>query len=85
MHANYSEKFKDDQFSDEYLAHRMTQLFELSQFIQETSSAADMTLLMGDLNTEEFENGYKLLVQHASLSDAFIEKSVSQASKLVIG
>jgi hypothetical protein len=71
LHANYSRKFKESQFSDEYLAHRMTQLFELGQFIQKTSHAADLVLLMGDLNTEESEDGFKMLVQHAGLVDAF--------------
>jgi len=59
----------------------MTQLFELSQFIHNTSSGADMTLLMGDLNTDEFESGYKLLLHHARLSDAFTEKTKTAGNK----
>ena len=77
MHANYSENFTGNKFNDEYLGHRMTQLFELAQFIQKTSHMADATLLMGDLNTEEFEDGFKMLLNHSELSDAFKETTVS--------
>ena len=56
----------------------MTQLFELSQFIQKTSHTADLSLLMGDLNTEDCEYGYKLLIQHANLKDAFKEKNINK-------
>lgn len=73
LHANYSENFTGNKFNDEYLGHRMTQLFELAQFIQKTSHMADATLLMGDLNTEEFEDGFKMLLNHSELSDAFKE------------
>ncbi len=57
----------------------MTQLFELSQFIQNTSHSADLVLLMGDLNTEESEDGFKLLVHNAGLIDAFREKNVKHS------
>lgn len=63
-----------NEFADEYLAHRTSQLFELSQFIAQTSCSADMTLLLGDLNTCDFEKGYKLLRHHTNLLDAFKEK-----------
>lgn len=56
----------------------MTQLFELAQFIQKTSYMADATLLMGDLNTEEFEDGFKMLLNHSELLDAFKETTVGK-------
>lgn len=65
-----------NQHSDEYLAHRITQLLELGQFISKTGVQADVCLLLGDLNTLETEFGYKLLRNHAQLLDAFIEKNV---------
>lgn len=81
LHANYSRNFKESPFSDEYLGHRMTQLFELSQFIHKTSHTADFAVLMGDLNTEDFEDGFKLLMQHANLQDAFKSKTKTSLSE----
>lgn len=77
LHANYSQGFKSNQYNDEYLAHRMTQLYEMSQFIQITSHMSDISMLLGDLNTEEFEGGYKMLLKHADLKDAFKQSGQS--------
>ena len=75
MHANYSAA----PHSDEYLAHRISQAFELSQFVESTSSSCDITLLMGDLNLEPHELGFKILRDKPGLFDAFIEAEVSAA------
>jgi hypothetical protein len=76
LHANYSVKYEDNEFSDIYLAHRVSQLYELGQFIRQTSDSADMSILLGDLNTCDYENGYKLLRCHSHLLDAFKERQV---------
>lgn len=78
LHANYSVNFLLNQHSDEYLAHRIIQLFELSQFISKTGVQADVCLLLGDLNTLETEFGYKMLRNHAQLLDAYTEKNVKK-------
>jgi len=39
-----------------------------------TNRGADFTLVMGDLNTREFEKGYKLLRAHSHLLDAYKER-----------
>ena len=51
LHANYSEKYEVNQFSDIYLAHRVSQLYELAQFVRQTSDSSDISILLGDLNT----------------------------------
>jgi hypothetical protein len=43
-----------------------------------------MTLLLGDLNTCDYELGYRLLRQHTELLDAFREKEVSGVSVCLI-
>ena len=77
LHANYSLDYDKSEYTDSYLAHRVTQLYELGQFIEMTSHAADVTLLLGDLNTYSTEMGYKLLCTHAQLRDPFHDKRVS--------
>jgi sphingomyelin phosphodiesterase 2 len=74
LHANYSKKFHLNEFNDEYLAHRYSQLFELGQYINMTSNSADLIIVAGDLNTREFEHGYKLLRSQSNLLDAFRER-----------
>ena len=39
-----------------------------------TCKGADLVLLLGDLNTREFEKGYKLLRCHSLLLDAYRER-----------
>jgi hypothetical protein len=39
-----------------------------------TNRGADFTLVMGDLNTRDFEKGYKLLRSHSNLLDAYRER-----------
>ena len=78
LHANYSvESLIHNQsryLSDEYLPHRLAQLYELGQFITQTCESAHMSLLLGDLNTCDYETGYKMLRHHSSMLDAFREK-----------
>ena len=77
MHANYSEEYEKDEFSDVYLAHRLTQLFELMQFVKHTSRTASITMLLGDLNTYDYEVGFKMLQSHTNLTDAYLEANVT--------
>ena len=58
------------------MAHRISQAFELSQFISITSEAADFVLLMGDLNLMPFELGFKILRDNAFLLDSCTEVQV---------
>ena len=76
LHANYSDNYDVNEFSDIYLAHRVSQLYELGQFIKQTSDSGDMSILLGDLNTCDNENGYKLLRVHSDLLDAYRERLV---------
>ena len=55
----------------------MTQLFELSQFVSFTSENSHISLILGDLNTQEYESGFKVLLCNSNLLDAFREKQVT--------
>jgi len=85
LHANYSKKFHLNELNDEYLAHRYAQLYELGQYINMTSKGVDFTLVMGDLNTREFEKGYKLLRAHSNLLDAYKERPSTLDEPLELG
>ncbi|XP_794902.3 putative neutral sphingomyelinase [Strongylocentrotus purpuratus] len=56
---------------DEFLTHRLTQLYELSEFVRLTSGAADLVLVTGDFNSEPFSLATKLAVSNARLLDAW--------------
>ncbi|WKX87934.1 hypothetical protein Q1695_007945 [Nippostrongylus brasiliensis] len=55
LHAEY------DRENDLYLPHRTSQSFELSQFIRHTSRGADVVVLVGDLNMEPEDLGFRLV------------------------
>lgn len=69
LHANYSPLPNNDS----YIAHRISQAYEISQFVAHTSSSADLVLLMGDLNLEPHELGFKIIKENLALFDAFKE------------
>lgn len=67
LHAEY------DRNCDEYQAHRVLQAFDTAQFIQLTSTSADLAVLAGDLNTEPGDLAYRIIVGVTGLTDAFTE------------
>jgi sphingomyelin phosphodiesterase 2 len=75
--ANYSDEYPSRLRKDNYHAHRIAQLFELGQFIANTSQVCDITFMIGDLNTIEKELGFKILRQQAGLLDSFHERPVN--------
>ena len=68
IHAEYCRE------DDEYLAHRVSQSFNMSQFIRLTSSQADVVFLCGDMNLEPVDLGYKMIRTNAGLRDAWVDK-----------
>nr|XP_054774293.1 putative neutral sphingomyelinase isoform X1 [Lytechinus pictus] len=56
---------------DDFLTHRLTQLYELSEFVRLTSGGADLVLVMGDFNSEPFSLATKLAITNAGLLDAW--------------
>ncbi|VDM47177.1 unnamed protein product [Toxocara canis] len=66
LHAEYNRE------NDLYLPHRLSQAFELSQFVKHTSHAADAVILTGDLNLEPDDLGYRVIVENANLIDAWL-------------
>ncbi|XP_060069542.1 putative neutral sphingomyelinase [Ylistrum balloti] len=69
LHAEYSEA------DDEYLAHRVSQAFEMSQLIKLTATKhlCDFVVTAGDFNLQPTDLGYKLLRENAKLRDAWLE------------
>ncbi|XP_066264982.1 putative neutral sphingomyelinase [Branchiostoma lanceolatum] len=65
-HAEY------DHDNDEYKAHRVSQAFELSQFIRYTGHSSDMNILAGDLNNQPFELGLKIIQSNTGMEDSWL-------------
>ncbi|XP_069678319.1 putative neutral sphingomyelinase isoform X2 [Periplaneta americana] len=75
LHAEYN------RWNDEYMAHRVLQAFDMSQFIRLTSTA-DVVILGGDLNTEPGDLSYKIICHNAQLQDSYsLAKEVSPDCK----
>ena len=68
IHAEYNRT------DDEYLPHRISQAFEMSQFIRLTSTECDVVVAAGDFNLESSDVGYKLLLTNTPLYDAWENK-----------
>ncbi|XP_074660345.1 putative neutral sphingomyelinase [Tubulanus polymorphus] len=68
LHAEYSTS------NDEYLAHRVVQAFDMSQFVKTTSETCDVVIAGGDFNSRPTDCGYSLLVTNASLKDAWLNQ-----------
>ena len=68
LHGSYS---KDD---DEFRTHRVTQAFQLSQFINMTRGNCDVIILGGDLNVEPTDLEYRIITTNSGLSDAWVSQ-----------
>ena len=68
IHAEYCRE------DDEYLAHRVSQAFNMSQFIRFTLGHADAIFLCGDMNLEPVDVGYKIICANTGLKDSWIHK-----------
>ncbi|PNF39814.1 putative neutral sphingomyelinase [Cryptotermes secundus] len=67
LHAEYNRR------NDEYMAHRVLQAFDMSQFISITSTNADIVILGGDLNTEPGDLAYRIICHNAQVQDSFLQ------------
>lgn len=72
MHANYHHVVP----KDIYLGHRVSQAYELIQFIESTSTAdtTDLTILLGDLNLTTEDLGFQLIRNVLQLNDSFLQR-----------
>jgi sphingomyelin phosphodiesterase 2 len=68
LHAEYNRE------NDLYLPHRISQAFELAQFIRHTSRGADLVLLSGDFNIEPEDLGYHVIRNLGNLYDAWVNR-----------
>ncbi|OWA51378.1 putative neutral sphingomyelinase [Hypsibius exemplaris] len=69
IHAEYN------RVSDEYLPHRISQAYELSQFIRMTNSDTDdVNIVAGDFNFEPDDLGYAIVRRFADLKDAWMTR-----------
>lgn len=65
LHAEYNRE------NDLFLPHRISQCFEMSQFIRHTSQGSDFVILVGDFNLEPNDLGCHLIRNMSQLSDAW--------------
>uniref|UniRef100_A0AC34FQI9 Sphingomyelin phosphodiesterase n=1 Tax=Panagrolaimus sp. ES5 TaxID=591445 RepID=A0AC34FQI9_9BILA len=70
LHAEYNRD------NDLYLPHRLSQAFELAQFVRHTSRDADLLILTGDFNIEPDDLGYHLIRNLANVHDAWLNREV---------
>ncbi|TKR65147.1 hypothetical protein L596_025596 [Steinernema carpocapsae] len=68
LHAEYNRA------NDLYLPHRLSQAFELSQFVKHTEALSDCTILTGDFNIEPEDLGYRLITNNAHLNDSWPDR-----------
>ncbi|XP_059061918.1 putative neutral sphingomyelinase [Achroia grisella] len=64
LHAEYHE-------DDMYLAHRVLQAYSTAEFVNLTTSPADISILAGDLNTGPGDLSYRIITQLPQLLDPF--------------
>ncbi|KAM3968047.1 neutral sphingomyelinase [Aphomia sociella] len=64
LHAEYHE-------DDMYLAHRVLQAYSTAEFVNLTTSPADVSILAGDLNTAPGDLSYRIITQLPQLLDPF--------------
>ncbi|CAH1268890.1 SMPD2 [Branchiostoma lanceolatum] len=55
-----------------YRAHKLSQAFEISQFIRFTGRSADLNILAGDLNLQPRELGLKIIQSDSGMEDAWL-------------
>ncbi|CAK1578595.1 unnamed protein product [Parnassius mnemosyne] len=67
LHAEYHE-------DDMYLAHRVLQAYSTAEFVNLTSSPADVSILAGDLNAAPGDLSFRLITQLPALLDPFVMK-----------
>lgn len=60
--------------NEDYQAHRLTQAYELSQFIRYTSEPCDAVIVGGDFNVTPDELGYKIIKCNANLEDSWLSQ-----------
>jgi len=73
LHAEYNRE------NDLFLPHRISQCFEMSQFIRHTSRGSDIVIVVGDFNLEPNDLGCHLIKNMAQLHDAWESRLVSNS------
>ncbi|XP_071134389.1 putative neutral sphingomyelinase [Mytilus edulis] len=75
LHAEY------DMDDDEYAAHRVSQAFEMSQFIKLTSSPdnCDLVIVGGDFNVKPESLGFQIIQNNGQLLDSWITKKSTKS------
>ncbi|CAH1798548.1 unnamed protein product [Owenia fusiformis] len=60
--------------NDEYIAQRMVQAYELSQFVKHTGETSDINIVGGDFNMRAEELGYRVITTNGNLEDAWLKQ-----------
>ncbi|CAF4854700.1 unnamed protein product [Pieris macdunnoughi] len=76
LHAEYNE-------DDIYLAHRVLQAHLAAEFVNLTSSPADVSFLAGDFNTAPGEIAFRLITEMANLLDPCDVESIGDTAKMI--
>ncbi|RIB12725.1 Endonuclease/exonuclease/phosphatase [Gigaspora rosea] len=66
LHASYEPKK-----NDEYLAHRVSQAWEIANLMKTSASRGRNVIAVGDYNCEQETLEYKLITQHGQMTDAW--------------
>lgn len=69
MHAMYAPSHQPAK--DQYASHRLTQSYELSEYVRHTSNDADLVLIMGDLNSEPHSLSFKIIHKNGDVQDSW--------------
>jgi sphingomyelin phosphodiesterase 2 len=77
LHAEYNRE------NDLFLPHRISQSYEMSQFIRHTSRGSDFVILVGDFNLEPNDLGCHLIKNLIQLHDAWECRPVCASTKLM--
>lgn len=68
LHAEYSHD------NDIYLVHRVTQAWQLSQYVNLTSGDADLSIVAGDFNAAPDDISSQIVRHNSSLYDSYEER-----------
>ena len=73
-----------DEVKDDFLAHRVSQAYEMSQFIKTTSGGSDVIIAGGDFNLQPKDLGYKMIVANTGMHDSWLSQVGRQTVSLVL-
>lgn len=68
LHAEYNKN------NDDYFTHRLIQVYNLAQLLENTRGDCSLQILAGDLNIEAESLAYRLLLSTSGMKDSYLQK-----------